>query len=229
MDNLQQIQEEKLEAVNKLAHHALSHMQDKYRVTFHIASFKEGGFVTQDVRMRVYTQDKDGKRVEAAILAKGHGESFLDNYFGAQVLGEYVSRVQDIVGMVLPGAQVYAKGFMEPYFDERLDAGKGLEDARQIGQGMTGVLFIFAQIGEKGLRKAEADLKSSFERDGITALVKLIGIEPRLLGSVTEDNFDDMLPYYKDGGKGICTGIADFFAGARDTGNIPAEESEVQA
>ena len=209
--------------VQALANRALAHMEQKYHAPFDVVLYKDGGFVTRDVKLRVLKKG-DVSQNTANVYYSAQEDGFTDNYFGIQVLDEYTQWVRGIVEKELPDCRVFCSGFMEGFFDDCLDGDKTLNEAQTIGQSLTGRLFIYAEAEEKDARKMAYLLKDLLPSEGIDALVRFISLKPGQLQHVNEENFTDVLPFIKDKEQQICTYILDFFTGG-DSDEF--QESEV--
>lgn len=226
MENEKTFAEYKVEEVNQLAQQVVSHLEQKYQRSFVIASLTEGNFLTSDQKIRVYAEGDNPDTSMAEVYVTGYGKTITDNYFGIQVRGEYLALVRQVLTPVFQEMKVFSPGFLEHAYPEELDHGKTYQDALAMGVQMTGVLYIYAQATEQQVENSRKVITDSLQSAGISALVKVIGLRAPHLEDINQENFNNLVPFFKDTEKERCTIILDFFVDSQENADQGAADPQ---
>ena len=226
VENEKTFAEQKVEVVNQLAQEVVNHLEQKYQRSFVIASLTEGNFLTSDQKIRVYAEGDNPDTSMAEVYVTGYGETMTDNYFGIQVRAEYEAAVYQCLSPVYQEMKVFSAGFLETGFPEELDHSKTYREALAMGVQMSGILYIYTQDPEQKVESSREAATDALQTAGISGLVKVIGLRAPHLEDINQENFNNLVPFFKDTEKERCTVILDFFVDSQENADHDAADPQ---
>jgi hypothetical protein len=179
----------------------LAYLSDKYGTEFLPISLASGDLLTDYDEFRAYASGSDPDRDYTTVYktVKDGVVSYEDNYFGILIRDEYERRVADICRTEFNKAAVFIDSYTVSVFDPSLGKDSTLDDAIALGERLNAFKYVYGELpgGDTAGFDAAADrICAKLKEAKLPGIVKICGLAPGGIDSVSAENYADFLPDY---------------------------------
>lgn len=191
----------------------LTHMEEKYGVTFLPLFHSVGGLVTNE-EFRCYAEGTDPERdyVSVFVREENGAEVIVDDYFGIMIRDEYQQRVETICEAVAGDAKAFVYRYTVSFFDNTLAEGSTIEDAIAMGEPISASKYVFVEVtpgSEVEFENMCDMIAAKLEKANLPGVVLFYGMAQGELANITADNYLSYLPNMINPDGSVCLMLAE--------------------